>query len=100
MSNDLPPEVLIYLQKMKLFFEKDKTSKEYFLKNVDEELFFKHFIEISVKNVEENGSPELSVEQLEILNKTIRAISVIKEPEYFTYDIWWNTGKYGKNCLN
>jgi len=100
MSNDLPSEILIYVQKMKKFFEKDITSKDYFLKGVDEELFYKHFIEISVKNLEEHGSPELSIEQLELLNKTIRAICVIKEPEYFTYDIWWNIGKYGKICLN
>jgi hypothetical protein len=100
MSNDLPNEVLIYVQKIKLFFEKDKISKEYFLKNVDNELFFKYFTEISVKNFEELGTPELTIEQLEILNKTIRAICATKEPEYFTYDIWWNIGKYGKLCLN
>lgn len=99
-SNDLPPEVLIYVQKMKIFFENDNTSKEYFLKNIDEELFFKHFIEIAVKNFEIHGTPELSIEQLELLNKTVKAISIINEPEYFTNDIWWDTGKYGKICLN
>jgi len=100
MSKELPPEVLIYVQKMKLFLKKENSSYDYFLKNVDEELFFKHFIDISVKNFEEHGTPELSIEQLELLNKTVRAICVTKEPPYFTYDIWWDIGKYGKICLN
>lgn len=100
MSNDLPPEVLIYLQKMKNFFKKDHVSNEYFLKGVDEDLFYKHFTEMSLLNYKEHGTPELSIEQLELLNKTIRAICIVKEPEYFTYDIWWNLGKLGKICLN
>lgn len=98
--NDLPPEVLIYIQKIKDYFKKNKESYDYFLKNVDEDIFFEHFAEISLKNFKDNGSPELTVDQLEVLNKTIKAICVIKEPEYFTYNIWWNLGKLGLVCLN
>ena len=101
----MTPEVLIYIQKMKNFLEKNEESRDYFLKDVDEELFFKHFTEISLKNFEESGSPELSVEQLELLNKTIRALSVINKPQgNFTIGLgdskWWDLGKYGLVCLN
>ena len=97
-SNDLPSEILIYVQKIRIFFEKNKGSNDYFLKGVDEELFYKHFIEISVKNLTERGSPELSIEQLELLNKTVRAIYVLNNPP--KDNIWWSVGYYGKICLN
>lgn len=100
----MPPEVLIYLQKMRNFLEKNDESREYFLKDVDEELFFKHFTEISLKNFEESGSPELSVEQLELLKKTISALSVIDNPQKYTVgfgkSMWWDLGKLGLICLN
>lgn len=94
----MSPEVLIYIQKMKSFLEKNEESRNYFLKDVNEELFFKHLTDISLKNFEENGTPELSVDQLELLNKTIRALSVMDNPRPKT--IWWDLGKLGLICLN
>ena len=103
--NDLPHEILIYVQKMKNFLEKNEESREYFLEGVDEELFFKHFGEIALKNFEEHGTPELSVEQLELLNKTVKALSVLNnQTDKFIIgkgeSVWWDLGKYGLVCLN
>lgn len=94
----MPPEVLIYIQKMKKFFEKDEESRNYFLKDVDEELFFKHLTEISLKNFEKNGTPELHVNQIELLNKTVRALSVKDDPRLKSFT--WDLGKLGLIYLN
>lgn len=83
---------------MKIFFKKDTQSNDYFLKGNDEVLFYKHLTEISVKNFSERGTPELSIEQLELLNKTVRAIYVLNNPP--KDNIWWEVGEYGRICLN
>jgi hypothetical protein len=65
------PEVLIYLQKFKLYLEGNDDVKKYFLKQTNEEEFFKHFLEISEKNLKRIGQPELTIEQLEFLRITL-----------------------------
>jgi hypothetical protein len=72
-------EVLIYIQKVKNFFENDQKAKEYFLINVDESFFYHQILQIAKDNFEKNGDPTLNVEQFEeiknildykLLNKT------------------------------
>jgi hypothetical protein len=48
--NKLSPEVLIYVQSVKSYFQKNDEAREYFIANSDEEQFFKHLSEISQKN--------------------------------------------------
>ena len=94
------PEILIYVQKIKKYFKENKEASDYFLKDVDEKLFFKYFTDIAEKNLKEKGEPELTELQFEILRKTVRAICITNEPIYRHLTIWWDLGKYGRMYLN
>jgi hypothetical protein len=105
------PEVLIYLQTVKNYFETNNETKSYFLSNSNEELFYKHMTEIAQKNYEKNGDATLDREQFELLRRTVAAISVttttnrveIKD-EDFNYDNGVFIGlpfpNFGTICLN
>ena len=67
----LSPEVLIYVQSVKNYFQKNDEAREYFIANSDEEQFFKHLSEISQKNFEQLGEPMLNKEQFDLLRKTM-----------------------------
>ena len=99
---DLPPEVLIYVQTVKNYFEKNEQAREYFIGDLDSEMFFKHLSEISQKNYNSNGEVMLNKEQFELLRKTIRAIEVVKDDETTTQEdlIFVDTRGFGKICLN
>ena len=63
--DNVSPEVLIYLQTVKNYFETNKEAREFFLSNSDGELFYKHMTEIAQKNFEKNGEATLDREQFE-----------------------------------
>jgi len=106
----ISPEVLIYIQSVKNYFESNIEVKEYFLNNSDEELFYKHMIEIAQKNYTKNGDAILNREQFELLRKTISSISIIKNKKFkiknedFDYDngVFIETPfpNFGMICLN
>jgi hypothetical protein len=106
--DNVSPEVLIYLQTVKNYFEINKEAREFFLSNSDEELFYKHMSEIAQKNFEKNGDATLDREQFELLRKTIAAITVIKRVEIKNEDFDYNNGvfiglpfpDFGTICLN
>ncbi len=106
--DNISPEVLIYLQTVKNYFEINKEAREFFLSNSDEELFYKHMSEIAQKNFEKNGDATLDREQFELLRKTIAAITVIKRVEIKNEDFDYNNGvfiglpfpDFGTICLN
>ena len=79
-------EVLVYLQKVKNYLNTNVEAKEYFIGNSDVEEFYKHLTIISEKNFEENGQPELSKEQFELLRKTILAVTVSKKKIFYSND--------------
>ena len=90
MSN-LPPEVLIYIQTVRNFFKNNKGTSDYFLSQVDEEMFFKHLGEISKKNFEDTGEVMLNETQFELLRKTLIALKISEMdgselPEEITFD--------------
>jgi hypothetical protein len=109
--DNVSPEVLIYLQTVKNYFETNSETKSYFLSNSNEELFYKHMTEIAQKNYEKNGDATLDREQFELLRRTVAAISVttttnrveIKD-EDFNYDNGVFIGlpfpNFGTICLN
>ena len=66
------PDILIYIQTVKKFLENNKNTKEYFLSNVDEDLFFQNLGQIAQINLEKNGEPQLSKEQFEVLRLSMR----------------------------
>ena len=109
---DLSPEVLIYIQSVKSYFEINKEASEYFLSGSNEELFYKHLTEIAQKNFSKSGEAILNREQFELLRKTIAAISVISKTKFkngiqfkkedFDYDngVFIEFSNFGSICLN
>jgi hypothetical protein len=79
--DDLPPEVLIYIQTVKNFFSKNEGTREYFLSQIDENIFFKYLGNISQKNFEESGEVMLSEVQFELLRKTLIAMRISEMDE-------------------
>jgi hypothetical protein len=68
----MSPDVLIYIQSIKQFFSANSAAQKYFdLEEGNEKQFFDNVSEISQKNYDENGEPELSVEQFEELRRKI-----------------------------
>ena len=63
-KSNYSPEVLIYIQNLRDFYEKNEHYRDFFkIITIDE--FLKHIIDISQSNFEEFGSPELTIEQFE-----------------------------------
>jgi len=108
----ISPEVLIYLQSVKNYFETNIEAKEFFLSNSNEELFYKHMTEIAQKNFDKNGTATLDREQFELLRKTILAITISKSNNYIrpiedidikieqNNNIFIEYDNFGKICLN
>ncbi len=98
----LSPEVLIYIQTVKNYFNTNKEAHEYFLADSNEELFFEHLGEISQKNFEKNGEVMLDREQFDLLRKTIRAINVVKKEAKDLKEptIFFDIPNFGQICLN
>lgn len=80
------PEVLIYLQKFRLYLDGDEHVKKYFLQGTDGEEFFKHLSEISEKNFKRIGQPELTIEQFEFLRKTISIFKFADEESSLIFE--------------
>lgn len=108
---NLSPEVLIYIQTVKHYFENNNEAREYFLGNANEELFYKHLSEISQKNFEKNGEVMLNKEQFEKLRSIISSLKNEKKPfvrpeENIDITIEENSNifvdypNFGKICLN
>jgi len=99
----MSPEVLIYVQNVRNFFKNDIDARQYFLNEVDEELFFKYLSEISQKNFDKDGEPILTKDQFELLRKTLQLVDITKKEfkEETTEDrLFMNVGTFGKICLN
>lgn len=67
----MSPEVLIYIQTVKRHFNESVEAQEYFSIKGNEEIFYKDITEISQKNYDEYGDPELSIEQFEEVRRKI-----------------------------
>lgn len=67
----MSPEVLIYVQSIKRFFMSNAEAQTYFGIKGNEEKFFQHITEMSQKNFEENGEPELTPYQFEDIKRKI-----------------------------
>ena len=100
----LSPEVLIYVQSVKNYFQKNNEAREYFIANSDEEQFFKHLSEISQKNFDKNGEVMLDKMQFELLRVTVQAIAIVTAPvenlPSVEDNIFIDMRGYAKICLN
>jgi hypothetical protein len=100
-------EVLIYLQKVKLFFQNDDNAREYFLVETDEINFFNIVSEIAQENYDKKGDPILSIEQFESIRNQMINLDLNKNLENSDvkiisniYKIFLNHDGYEKICLN
>ena len=93
-----PTEVLMYLQNVRKYFETNEAAKDYFsLKEENKERFFNYITELSERNFEDNGEPELSLDQFEELRRKISGdISEKKE----ILGIFFSLGVFGRVSLN
>lgn len=104
-------DVLIYIEKVKEYFNNDNDVKNYFLQNFDEKIFFSYLTEVATINYQKQGDPALSKEQFE----TIRNVIYINknDPEsiksiYLSINsknpheekIFMNLNDFGFLCLN
>ena len=67
----LSPEVMMYIQNVKSFFNKNEEAKKYFFFHYDEETFYKKLSEISQSNFNDKGDAMLTLEQFEMLRNPI-----------------------------
>lgn len=72
----MSPEVLIYVQSIKKFFNTNVEAQKYFDLEGNEEKFFEYVGEMSQRNFEEDGEPELTVLQFEELRHKISKFPV------------------------
>lgn len=90
----MSPEVLIYVQNLKHYFTINAVAQKYFDIVGNEEAFFNHLGELSQKNFEEYGEPQLSLDQFEELRKKMRA-----SHDEFT-GLFISLGEYGYISFN
>lgn len=97
----MSPEVLIYIQNIKTYFKNNHEARSYFLNNSDEDLFFEHLTNISIKNYENNGDASLDIQQFELLRKTVIALTIAKNnnpPK--GNNVFIDILGYGNLCMN
>lgn len=90
-------EVLLYIQKVKKFFEKNDKAKEYYFITYNEDEFYDKVTEIAQENFDKNGEPTLNINQFEHL----RIPEKNKDISVFVFDnIFIDFEGYEKICLN
>ena len=98
------PEVLIYIQTVKKYFNTNVEARNYFLGGIDEELFFKHLSEISEKNFKKNGEAMLNKTQFELLRTTTQVITISTREDFTEKEIkekiFQDVKGFGNICLN
>jgi hypothetical protein len=73
------PEVLIYLQTLKNYFENNQEARSYFLSNVNKDEFFNLVGETAERNFKKNAEPQLTKEQLEFLRVSLMVFKMVEE---------------------
>jgi hypothetical protein len=80
-------DILVYVDSVKRFFEDNKEAKEYFLSNIDENIFFEELCNICEKNINERELPNLTVEQFEQLRNKMLKSPIILVPGFEGYSL-------------
>ena len=94
----MTPEVLIYIQNLKKYFTDNESVMEYFGIHGKEEDFFNNIIELSEKNMEDHGDPQLSTSQFEEVRKKINYL--VNVTTKIVMGIFISLGDYGYVALN
>jgi hypothetical protein len=90
----MSPEVLIYIQDIKNYFNKNIKVKKYFLENMDEVTFFDLLTDMSQKKYEIEGDPVLNKEEFETIRNPTRLFILHDENVFIDF------GEYVKICKN
>lgn len=62
-------DVMIYIQKLRTFIEKDKDNRHYFNVESNPELFYSMVEEFATKNFKKTGDPSINIEQFELIRE-------------------------------
>jgi hypothetical protein len=93
----ISPEVLIYIQSLRAYFENNEGVKSYFIVNQTDLDFFSNVTKIAQLNYIASGHPMLTIEQFEKL----RNLTQEKLPENkITWERYQDFKEYGKFYLN
>jgi hypothetical protein len=93
----MSPEVLIYIQTIKKYMNDNVATRKYFAIDYNEEYFFENLSELSQKNFEENGEPQLSLEQFENLRKKMHGTD---DDQKASIGLFISVGNFGYASLN
>ena len=80
------PDVLIYIQSVKSYLEKNSEAREYFIGDSNEESFYELVIDIANVNYEKRGEPQLTKEQFELVRITLRAFQEVEAEDNSIYE--------------
>lgn len=64
-------EIIVYMSKLRKYFKTNKEAREYFIGELDEEIFLEKVTEVAMKNYNDKGDPTLSYTQFEFIKKTL-----------------------------
>ena len=64
-------EILIYISQVKTFLESNKDAKLFFLSDIDPDIFFDKVSEVSEKNFEKTGEPQLTIDQFQEIKNSL-----------------------------
>lgn len=95
------PDILIYLQTIKNFFENNEEARIYFYVEYDIEYFYEMVIDFSKKNLKEINDPKLTMEQFEtIRNNIVELFSKTKNIIPYIQDLNLSQQELSKINLN
>ena len=98
---DLSAEILMYIQKVKLYFSNNIEATQYFIGDSDVDEFYKQLTIVSEKNFETNGQPELTKEQFELLRLAVLATAISKQRVFYSDDkLFLFLDDYPGICMN
>jgi hypothetical protein len=92
------PEVLIYLNQVKSFLDKNEEARSYFMSNISPDIFYEKLCKISEQNFESSGEPNLTQNQFEELRLGVSE-QTEKKVKQFICDpmIYTQFGSYSLN---
>lgn len=76
-------EVLVYIGKLRKYLNTNKEAYDHFIGNMDENKFFDLVNDVAIKNYHEKGDPTLTMEQFEIVKKTLRIDDISKRDDSY-----------------
>jgi hypothetical protein len=96
------PEVLIYIQSVKNFFNNDDQTKNYFIFEGNEDLFYNQMTQVCQMKFEKDGETMLTIEEFEIIRLMVIQMATIKENinRKKTKDIFIDYREFGLFFLN